>query len=69
MAGSLVAWIALYISLKGETDEDSSAIAFPLSVRELEIILMDAVRKERGGSNEGKTPISEEYLMRPTPMS
>ena len=32
-------------------------------------MLMDAVCEVRGGSDEGKTPISEEYLIRPTPMS
>ena len=69
MARSRVSWIALYISLKGEKDEDSLEIAFPLSVRELEIILMDAAHEARGGLEEGNTPISEESLMRPTLMS
>ena len=32
-------------------------------------MLIDAVCEAGGGSDEGKTPISEEYLIRPTPMS
>ena len=37
--------------------------------REVEIVLIYAVCEEGGGLDEGKTPISEEYLIRPTPMS
>ena len=32
-------------------------------------MLIDAVCEARGGLDEGKTPISEESLIRPTPMS
>ena len=32
-------------------------------------MLIDAVCEVGGGSDEGKTPISEESLIRPTPMS
>ena len=31
-------------------------------------MLIDAVCEAGGGSDEGKTPISEESLIRPTPM-
>ena len=50
-------------------DVDSSAINFPLFIKVLEIILIDAVCEVGGGLDNGKTPMSDESLIRTTPMS
>ena len=41
-------------------------LIFTLSMIEVEIIFMDSVYKEGGGFENGKTPMSEESLRRPT---
>ena len=65
MVGSLVYFIALYTSSKGLSEVDST-IDLPLSIIELEIIFMDVVCRAGGGFDNGKTPMSEESLRRPT---
>ena len=41
---------------------------FPLFGVEADIVLTDATREIGGGLDNGKTPMSEESLRRPTPM-
>ena len=69
MEESLVYWIALQTSSKGVRDVDSLTFNFPLSIKVIEIILIDVVCEAGGGLDNGKTPMSDESLISPTPMS
>ena len=57
----------LYTSLKGLSRSDST-MDFPLSMIEVEIILMDVDCETGGGFDNRKTPMSDDSLRRPTPI-